>query len=112
MQGAYIELYQKGWAHSVEVWDNKELVGGLYGIAIGNTFFGESMFSKTSNASKYGFIKFCQHLNQLNFEIIDCQIHSPHLESLGANFISRKEFENILKSTPAFTKRTFESPLL
>lgn len=87
---AYTKLYELGYAKSVEVWQNKELVGGLYGVDIGNKVFcGESMFAKTSNASKYGFIRFVQ---QSNYQLIDCQLHTNHLESLGAKPIPRTEF--------------------
>ena len=90
MKEAYIKLYELGYAKSVEVWQNKELVGGLYGVDLGNEVFcGESMFAKVSNASKAGFISFVQNSN---YNIIDCQIHTNHLESLGAKHIPRKEF--------------------
>ena len=79
---------------SVEVWQNKELVGGLYGIDLGNVFCGESMFSKVSNASKVGFITF---IKNSNYKLIDCQIYTSHLESLGAKDISRAEFLEYLK---------------
>jgi len=87
---AYIKLHKLGYAKSVEVWQNDELVGGLYGIAINDTIFcGESMFTKVSNASKVGFITFIQNSN---YKLIDCQFHTNHLESLGAKYISRLEF--------------------
>jgi leucyl/phenylalanyl-tRNA--protein transferase len=90
MLEAYKKLHFLGYALSVEVWLKGELVGGLYGVDIGNgVFFGESMFSKTTNASKYGFIHFVQHSN---YKLIDCQLHTNHLESLGAQHISRNEF--------------------
>jgi leucyl/phenylalanyl-tRNA--protein transferase len=82
----------KGTAKSVEVWQNEVLVGGLYGIAIGNCFFGESMFSHVSNASKAGFITFVNHFEQLGLEMVDCQIHTAHLESLGAQMLDRNTF--------------------
>src|SRR6476659_3589956 len=81
MQQAYIHLYQSGFAHSIEVWENKELVGGLYCVLINKVFCGESMFSKKSNASKTALIWLCQNAN---IKIIDCQIYSEHLETLGA----------------------------
>ncbi|WP_299105826.1 leucyl/phenylalanyl-tRNA--protein transferase [uncultured Winogradskyella sp.] len=91
---AYYKLHQLGFAKSIEVWQNEELVGGLYGIAINDDVFcGESMFSKVSNASKVGFITFIQNSN---FKLIDCQLHTKHLESLGAKNISRAEFLKFL----------------
>ncbi|SKB82530.1 leucyl/phenylalanyl-tRNA--protein transferase [Soonwooa buanensis] len=92
---SFIELHKHGIAHSIEVWQNEELVGGFYGIKIGRVFCGESMFSKVSNASKAGFINFCKtHVDE--FDLIDCQVHSEHLESLGAKMISKKEYLTIL----------------
>ncbi len=94
MKHAYIELHNLGYAISVEVWDENELVGGLYGIDIGNKIFcGESMFTKVSNASKIGFVTFIQ---ETNYKLIDCQVFTEHLESLGAENISRNEFINII----------------
>ena len=91
----YCELHQQGNAKSVEVWQNKKLVGGLYGIELDDTIFcGESMFSYVSNASKIGFISFVQNSN---YKIIDCQLHTNHLESLGAEPISRLKFMEYLK---------------
>ncbi len=98
MRIAYEQLHEQGWAHSVEVW-NKEgkLVGGLYGIAIGNYYSGESMFALESNASKAGYITLVKHLQAWNYQLIDCQIHTPHLESLGAYEIPRHEFMYMLQ---------------
>lgn len=93
----YLEVHKLGFAHSVEVWQNNELVGGLYGIALGNVFFGESMFAKVSNASKFGFITLVRFLEEKGFDLIDCQQETPHLGSLGARSISRKYFLKILK---------------
>lgn len=93
---AYTELHKKGWAHSAEVWKNGELVGGLYGVRMGNVFFGESMFSKLSNTSKYAFIKYTEHLKNEGVALIDCQVYTEHLESLGARMIPRKEFQRLL----------------
>ncbi|WP_395801997.1 leucyl/phenylalanyl-tRNA--protein transferase [Daejeonella sp.] len=93
MQNAYIELFELGFAHSVEVWENKQLVGGLYGIEINSVFCGESMFSKVSNASKAALISLCQNRN---YKLIDCQVHSGHLESLGAEFINMNQFRDYL----------------
>lgn len=94
---AYTNLHQLGYAISAEAWKNGELVGGLYGIKLGNIFFGESMFSKESNASKFAFINFVQHLQQQNVQLIDCQMYTAHLESLGARMMERKEFCEVLK---------------
>lgn len=93
MQAAYLNLHQLGWAHSVEVWKDDELVGGLYGIAIGNVFCGESMFSLMSNASKVALIFLCQ---QTNFKLIDCQLPNNHLLSLGAEIIDRETYMSFL----------------
>jgi leucyl/phenylalanyl-tRNA--protein transferase len=94
---AYEQLHLDGFAHSVEVWNQThELVGGLYGIILGQCFFGESMFSLESNASKTGFILLVQKLRQLDFALVDCQIHSDHLERLGAGMIPRQQFLKIL----------------
>lgn len=91
---AYSELHTLGFAHSVEVWNsNKELVGGLYGLLIGQVFTGESMFSKESNASKYALIQLAQNFD---LQLIDCQIHSVHLERLGAEMITQSDFLGIL----------------
>jgi leucyl/phenylalanyl-tRNA--protein transferase len=95
---AYNHLYEKGFAHSAEAWQNNELVGGLYGVLIGKVFFGESMFSKKSNASKFAFINWIKVLEKNDIELIDCQVYTPHLESLGAEFISRNEFNVLLKN--------------
>ncbi len=97
MQQAYIQLHQQGVAHSVEVWDQQQLVGGLYGLAIGRVFFGESMFSCSSNASKVGYVTLVEQLRQWGYALIDCQIHSDHLESLGATLIPRSEFTALLE---------------
>lgn len=93
---AYCQLHNLGYAHSAEAWLEDELVGGLYGIKIGKVFFGESMFSKKSNSSKYAFIKMVQHLQSEGVELIDCQIHTTHVESLGAKMIDRTIFLNQL----------------
>ncbi len=89
MQAAYINMFQEGLAMSVEVWHRGKLVGGLYGIIVGNVFCGESMFSLMSNASKAGFIWLCENGG---FELIDCQMPNPHLTSLGAEMISRNDY--------------------
>jgi leucyl/phenylalanyl-tRNA---protein transferase len=89
---AYGILHQSGFAHSAEAWSDHELLGGLYGVRLGNVFFGESMFSKASNASKFAFIKYIGQLSQSGVELIDCQVYTEHLESLGARMIPRAEF--------------------
>ena len=89
---AYAELHQMGFAHSVEVWENNTLVGGLYGVSLGAVFFGESMFSKVPNASKFGFIKLVQWLRKIGIEFIDCQVYTDHLASLGAREMVREDF--------------------
>lgn len=94
----YLGLHQLGYAHSIEVWHNDILVGGLYGVAIGTLFFGESMFSHKTNASKYGFITLCKALEQSGFSHIDCQVYSDHLASLGAREIARRDFLALLNS--------------
>jgi len=93
----YCNLHQQGYAHSVEVWKGEELVGGLYGIALGKIFFGESMFAKVSNASKFGFITLVQELKKKGFKLIDCQQKTGHLGSLGARAIPRQEFIELLE---------------
>lgn len=97
MQHAYIELHRRGHAHSVEVWTGTELVGGLYGVALGKAFFGESMFSRRSNASKTAFIALAHRLQQWGYELIDCQMPTDHLASLGAVNLSRAEFLHQVK---------------
>jgi leucyl/phenylalanyl-tRNA--protein transferase len=98
MTQAYEELHADGWAHSVEIWHDDELVGGLYGLCIGKVFFGESMFSAKSNSSKLALIGLVHHMLAHDIEIIDCQVVSPHLTSLGATGIPRDEFTRILRS--------------
>ena len=95
MQQAYIHIHQQGFVHSVEVWQDDNLVGGLYGVLVGKVFCGESMFSKVSNASKAALIYLCQHFD---LELVDCQIHSAHLESMGAKLIDSKIFYNLLRN--------------
>lgn len=94
MINAYIELHRLGHAHSVEVWEHDKLVGGLYGIPIGKVFCGESMFSRVSNASKTALITLCQ---TGIYDLIDCQLHTPHLESLGAEMVTREEYMEMLR---------------
>ena len=95
---AYCKLHELGHAKSVEVWQNNELVGGLYGIDLGDVFCGESMFSKVPNASKVAFIHLAKQLEIANYKILDCQVHNNHLESLGCIEIDRDDFLMILKS--------------
>ncbi|MCC6287026.1 MAG: leucyl/phenylalanyl-tRNA--protein transferase [Chitinophagaceae bacterium] len=98
VERAYTGLHEKGFAHSAEAWLGDELVGGLYGIRLGKAFFGESMFSQISNASKYAFIRYVQQLQSENVALIDCQVYTAHLESLGAAMISRQKFMQLLKA--------------
>src|SRR4051812_10842373 len=98
VEAAYIQLHKLGYAHSAEVWVDDELAGGLYGVRIGNMFFGESMFSDVSNSSKYAFIKYVDVLKKEGVQLIDCQVYTEHLESLGARMIDRSDFINIVKN--------------
>lgn len=93
---AYTYLHKKGIAISAEAWKDGKLAGGLYGIRMGKLFFGESMFTHVSNASKYAFIQLINSLQKDGLELVDCQIYTEHLESLGAEMISRKEFVQFL----------------
>lgn len=95
---SYTKLHELGKAKSVEVWQNNELVGGLYGIDLGHVFCGESMFSKVPNASKVAFVKLIEYLKENNYKLLDCQVYNDHLEKLGAFEISRESFMKILKS--------------
>lgn len=97
VEAAYIELHRLGYATSAEAWINNELAGGLYGVRIGNIFFGESMFSHVSNASKFAFIQFVKMLTEDGTELIDCQVYTEHLESMGAKMIDRNKFLQHLK---------------
>ena len=97
MRKAYIALHDLGYAHSVEVWHEEKLVGGLYGVSLGRIFFGESMFSALENASKAALITLVSRLRELDFELIDCQVESAHLASLGARPLPRREFCAFLK---------------
>ena len=92
MKKSYLELHAKGIAHSVEVWDGEELVGGLYGVNVGKVFCGESMFSKKSNTSKLAFIALVRKLEEEDYHLIDCQLYTNHLASLGAEEIDRNKF--------------------
>jgi leucyl/phenylalanyl-tRNA--protein transferase len=95
---AYTKLHELGIAKSIEVWQNNQLVGGLYGVDLGHIFCGESMFSSVPNASKVAFVTLVQELKENNYKLLDCQVHNDHLESLGAFEISRESFMRILKS--------------
>lgn len=102
MMDAYIGLHQSGYAHSVEAWVGDELKGGLYGVSLGKAFFGESMFAREANASKTALIVLGRKLRDLGFLLIDSQVHNPHVESLGAREIARKEYLAILKQALEF----------
>jgi len=96
MQKAYSTLHELGYAHSAETWQDGKLVGGLYGIRLGDIFFGESMFSLKSNASKFAFINYVRQIQKENVQLIDCQLQTDHLESLGARMIPRELFVKVL----------------
>lgn len=97
MMQAYINLFKSGYASSVEVYKNNELVGGLYGVKIGKCFFGESMFSKETNASKVALISMCKKLYEEGYLFLDCQMHTNHLESMGGKFVSWSDFKEMLQ---------------
>ncbi|MBL4671364.1 MAG: leucyl/phenylalanyl-tRNA--protein transferase [Arenicella sp.] len=97
MHAAYLTLHQQHYAHSIEVWQDNKLIGGLYGLAIGNVFFGESMFSRVSDASKVALVTLCKALSVAEFTVIDCQVANDHLFSLGAIEISRKQFLGLIQ---------------
>ncbi len=97
MQEAYIRLHEEGWAHSVECWQGDRLVGGLYGVSLGGFFFGESMFSTVANSSKVALASLAGRLEAWGFDLIDCQMRSGHLETLGAREISGHDFSQRLK---------------
>ena len=96
IESAFIQLHLLGHAHSAEVWQGNELCGGLYGVRMGKVFFGESMFSHQSNASKFAFIKLVKMLEADGVELIDCQVYTAHLHSLGARMIPRADFIQML----------------
>jgi len=96
MNQAYTELHRNGYAHSIEVWDQQTLVGGLYGVVLGKVFFGESMFSLVTDASKVALVHLCWWLQQHQFTIIDCQVSTDHLISMGAEQMSRRRFIEFL----------------
>ena len=96
MKDAYTILHKLGWGHSLEVWEDNELIGGLYGLSIGSVFFGESMFSRKTNASKAAFITLAKVARKLGLTMIDCQLYTTHLESLGAVKIDREKYMELL----------------
>ncbi len=96
MRSAYRRLHQLGFAHSIETWQDGELVGGLYGVALGQIFFGESMFSRANDASKVALACLCAHLRRWQFQVIDCQLPTEHLHRLGAETLSRQRFLQVL----------------
>ncbi|KZN14695.1 leucyl/phenylalanyl-tRNA--protein transferase [Marinomonas sp. TW1] len=118
---AYSRLHTLGFAHSIEVWQEEQLVGGFYGVAMGQVFFGESMFSLQPNASKMALKVFCDKANEFNIALIDCQVESEHLVSLGANLCPRDQFISQLQNlipTPItnpklinFSKNTLKHPI-
>ncbi len=97
MSRAYQHLHELGVAHSIEIRDGEKLVGGLYGLLLGHVFFGESMFSEASNASKVALVTLARLCEANSIEMIDCQVHNPHLASLGASLVARKDFEKYLR---------------
>lgn len=98
VEKAYSKLHELGYAHSAEVWKDGKLAGGLYGIKLGKVFFGESMFSKLSNASRYCFIRYVQRLKEVGIQLVDCQVYTEYLESFGARMIDRKDFIKLLQT--------------
>lgn len=107
MQAAYRRLHELGHAHSVETWIDNKLAGGLYGVALGRVFYGESMFTHRSDASKIALAHLCEHLKRLEFGIIDCQMETTHLASLGARPIPRSDFTALLRR---LATADFDSP--
>jgi len=110
MTDAYTRLHGEGWAHSIEIWQENSLVGGLYGLAIGQAFFGESMFSRQTNASKAAMLALCQQMVLNDFEILDCQVESPHLISLGASLMPRNKFAAVLRRACKSNSQFLEWP--
>jgi leucyl/phenylalanyl-tRNA--protein transferase len=101
MKTAYLELYRTGHAHSVECWQDGRLAGGLYGVSIGQAFFGESMFARVNDASKVALVWLVRQLQRWDFRLIDCQVHTRHLVSLGASGLARSEFTQLLEEACA-----------
>ena len=110
MTSAYTRLHEQGWAHSIEIWHESRLAGGLYGLAIGRAFFGESMFSRQTNASKAAMLALCRQMVLHDFEILDCQVESPHLVSLGASLMPRNKFAAVLQGACTATTQFREWP--
>jgi leucyl/phenylalanyl-tRNA--protein transferase len=110
LMAAFESLHSQGWAHSIEIWDDERLVGGLYGIAIGQAFFGESMFSTVPNASKMALMALTRHMLASGIEILDCQVVSPHLATLGATTLPRNEFVTRLEQACAGRARQADWP--
>jgi len=105
IRAAYGELHRLGYAHSVETWAGSELVGGLYGVSIGRMFFGESMFARRTDSSKVALVRLTDQLIRWHFELIDCQVMNPHLQSLGAIEMPRREFLARLRNNPQHVTR-------
>ncbi|CDZ78591.1 Leucyl/phenylalanyl-tRNA--protein transferase [Legionella massiliensis] len=105
MCDAYTKLHLMGYAHSFEIWQNEKLIGGLYGLSLGHAFFGESMFHQARDASKLAMYHLCQTLNSWDFDFIDCQLPTPHLQSLGAEIVSRSKFLHDLQKTLQYPTR-------
>lgn len=116
MYESYVQLFYQGTAHSVEVWQDNRLIGGLYGLAMGRCYFGESMFSVRPNASKVAFAALCRQLERWQYALIDCQVENDHLLSLGAGPVPRQDFLSILNAnidlTPAHPKWQFDADIL
>jgi leucyl/phenylalanyl-tRNA--protein transferase len=104
MLEAYYQLHLLGHAHSLEVWEGRELVGGIYGLSIGSVFFGESMFSIKSDASKIALVALCRYLQREGYAVLDCQVGNPHLYRMGAEDLSRESFEALLKGATGDTR--------
>jgi leucyl/phenylalanyl-tRNA--protein transferase len=92
LQRGYVELYERGFAHSIETWEGGELVGGLYGVSLGSAFFGESMFSRTPDASKVAFVALLGNAVEWGFDLVDCQVYTDHLARFGARDVPREDF--------------------
>ena len=107
MKIAFTHLHELGYAHSIEYWQNGKLTGGLYGIAMGKIFFGESMFSSESDASKIALVYLARKLEDMEFKLIDCQVNSPHIQTLGAKLIAREKFTTILDKHCNYDKTLF-----
>jgi leucyl/phenylalanyl-tRNA--protein transferase len=106
MRAAYLDLHRAGYAHSIEVWREQTLVGGLYGVSLGTLFFAESMFSRESDTSKIALVTLARQVERWGFDLIDCQVMNPHLESLGVITMPRQHFlEYVRRNDPARTRR-------